>query len=98
MKKLLLLTGIALLSCGTANAATNCVPSSPHPSNDDLLKAIKCLQGSAVQYGDTTDLRFVDQNWCIARGDPGDNKVYTVPCSAGASGSGQTKIGIDKHQ
>ncbi len=101
MTKIVLLTGIALLFCQTANAA-NCVPTGTNPGNPDLLKAIKCLQDeldkNVLKNGQVVDLRFDAVNWCVARGDPGDNKVYTIPCGPGAPGSGQSRIFIEKHQ
>lgn len=108
-----LISGIAVVAFAcSAHAAVNCRPTSTNPTRAELLKSIICLEDAlntpvpqptptdpnAVHFGDVVDLRFGDVSWCIARGDPGDNKAYTVPCSAGAPGSGQTQITIDKHQ
>jgi hypothetical protein len=52
---------------------------------------------NAVHVGDPVVLRF-QNNLCIVRPDPGDNKVYVVGCAPGAPGNGIAVINVDKPQ
>jgi hypothetical protein len=100
------------IAFGTQTANAACQPSGPKPTNQELAKLIICLQkeidtlpkpptnptdASAIHTGDNVALRFADQGWCIARGDQGDNKVYTLQCPPGGTpGQSNAHVTISK--
>ena len=97
MFKLPLLSGLAFIFC-VQGADAACAPSSPKPTNEELANLVICLQGEidkSVNKGDLVALRFPDQGWCIARGDPGDNRALTLQCAPGAPGQGGAHMTID---
>lgn len=51
---------------------------------------------NAVHWNDPVALQFKDVQWCVARGDPGDNRMYTLQCSEGAPNSGVAHMSIQK--
>lgn len=104
-KRVLIAVIVFVFGAQSANAA--CKPSSTKPTNEELAKLVICLQGeidkvptsstdaNAIHKKDSVFLRFPDVNWCIARGDPNDNKAYTIQCSASPPPGGVAVMKID---